>query len=345
VVKDNSVLIVTDSAQFGYYRPNNLFGLESLLEFKSTKKFNLIGGIVIEKENLAESYAITQSNSPVERPPHPARPKMKHSILFSGYLQTQYMLFKEVRFTAGIRFDTSSVYGEVFTPRLGLVGNWKRWTVKLLYNEAFRAPKPWDYTDGVGNPYLDPERMKSLELFTDFHISSHLGISLSLYKNELHGLLRREFIGENWRWINSGELNTNGLELTLDYAKGRTKSYCNYTYNVSTYTNGEKVPEISPHTANMGILFSFGKHIKLDIGGNYLGKRKNVKIIAATGSDMIADAFILHSTLSILGVKGFDFHLIVKNLGDTEYYHSSNRPPDRYRQPQRTIMIKVEYKF
>ena len=122
-------------------------------------------------------------------------------------------------------------------------------------------------------------------------------------------------------------------------------SYLNYTYNFSIYEYGEKVPEIGNNNANAGILYAFTNNIKLNVRGNYLGKKKNVKTIASTGNDYINVAFVVHSTLSFFDYKNFDFHLIVKNLLDSKYYNTSNRPPDRYRQPQRTIMIKAEYKI
>ncbi len=153
------------------------------------------------------------------------------------------------------------------------------------------------------------------------------------------------FTKEERRWVNGPKLKTDGFETTLEYASGKIKTYFNYTYNSSRYELGEKVPEIGNHNANFGISYAFTNNIRLNIRGNYLGKRKNVKTITSTGSDYIDAAFALHFTLSVMEFKNFDFHLIVKNLLDTEYYHSLNRPPDRYRQPQRTLMLKVLYKF
>ena len=46
-------------------------------------------------------------------------------------------------------------------------------TLKLLYAEAFRAPKPWDLTYGAGNPGLGPEEMRSM----DRHCIEKLGIA------------------------------------------------------------------------------------------------------------------------------------------------------------------------
>jgi hypothetical protein len=46
-----------------------------------------------------------------------------------------------------------------------------------------------------------------------------------------------------------------------------------------------------------------------------------------------------------LDLRGFDFQLIARNLLDEVYYHPSNLEPDRYRQPQRTILAKAAYRF
>lgn len=354
-VLNDSVLVVADFSQTGYYRPNHLTGVESMLTFTAGKQFSLTCGVVYENDRLAEGYSKTESGSPNERPPHPPKPDMLDNTLLSTYFQGQFTPVKGLQFTAGvryddiryddIRYDDDSVSDQVLTPRLGLVYNRRRLTAKLLYTEAFRAPKPWDYYDGTGNPDLDPEEIESLEIFTAYHFSKHFKAELSLYKNRLHGLLTKEFYGDDWRWINGGKLNTTGMEWTLQYAKGNVKAYGNYTYNASEYDNGEPVPEIAEHSANIGIFYAFTKNIKLDLRGNYLGRRKNVKPVAATGSDYIGAAFVIHSTLSVLNVKKFDLFLVVKNLLDAEYYHTSNRAPDRYRQPQRTVMLKAVYKF
>ena len=71
------------------------------------------------------------------------------------------------------------------------------------------------------------------------------------------------------------------------------------------YDNGDMVPEIGNHNANIGMLYAFTNKIKLDIRGNYIGRRKNVKTITATGSDDVDGAFIVFSTLSFLNIQGF----------------------------------------
>ena len=157
--------------------------------------------------------------------------------------------------------------------------------------------------------------------------------------------MKGKFTREFERQTNGPALKTDGFEISLEYARGNIKPYINYTYNYSSFDDGSQVPEIGINNVNMGILYAFTHKIKLNIRGNYLGERKNVKTVTTTGSDYIDDAFVVYSTLSFLNLKGFDFQIICKNLLDTEYYHTSNNPPDRYRQPQRNIMIKAEYKI
>jgi len=345
-VLDNTIAYITSDTgatggQTGYYRPNDLIGLENQFNLRIKDRLSFVAGFVFEKERLAESFSITYSGSPQIKPPTPPKPDMLENSLASVYLQTGYKFVKSTELTLGLRHDNSSYYGKVNTPRIGLVYNKDKFTTKLLYTEAFRAPKPWDYTYEEGNPDLEPETMRSLEIALAYAYAENFIASLSVYKNIMKGT----FIREERRQTNGPDIKTDGFEVALEYKLRKIRAYFNYTYNLSIYENGEKIPEIGNNVMKAGMLYAFSKRIKLDIRGHYLGRRKNVKTITATGSDYVDNAFVINSTLSLLNVKGFDFQLICKNLLDTEYYHPSNNPPERYRQPQRTFLIKAGYNF
>jgi outer membrane receptor for ferrienterochelin and colicins len=345
-VMDNTIAYIKSDTgatggQTGYYRPNDLIGFENQFTSKPINKLSIIAGFVLEKERLAQSFSMTHSGSPEIKPPKPPKPVMDSNGLASIYLQAQYKFVKSTELTLGFRHDNSSYYGKINTPRIGFVFNRNKLTTKLLYTEAFRAPKPWDYTYEEGNPDLKPEIMRSVELAAAYVFTENFIANLSFYKNYMKG----KFTREELRQTNGPDMTTDGFEVALEYAQGKIKSHINYTYNSSVYDNGEIVPEIGKHNVNIGILYTFTKKIKLDIRGNYIGERKNVKIITSKRSDYIDDAFVFYSTLSFLNFKGFNFQLILKNILDTEYYHSSNNPPDRYRQPQRIMMLKVGYKY
>lgn len=343
-VLNNSVLVATDTAQIGYYRPNDLLGLEGLVNHSSWKRMNLVAGIVCETENLAQGYANTVSAGPAIKPPAPPKPEMKRNTLYSFYGQFRYTPFQPVECYAGARFDNSSVYDRVLTPRAGLVFNRNRLTAKLLYTEAFRAPKPWDYTDGVGNTELESEEMRSLEWAAGYTLTPFVRLDASVYRNVLTNLFVKEPLpGGSWRWINHGESNTTGFEWSLKYRKQTIQSTVNYSWNRSTDENGMRIPEISEHQFNLGLQYAFSSKLKCSIRGNYIGKRKNPTVIAATGSEFVDAAFIVHSTWTCALSSRFDIQLTVKNLFDAEYHHTSNLPPDRYRQPQRTLLLQAGY--
>ncbi|MEN8154437.1 MAG: TonB-dependent receptor [Acidobacteriota bacterium] len=344
-VRNDSVAFVKDSGQTGYFRPNHMFGIESIVSFNVSSRYNLIGGIVYEKEKLAEGFSKTYSISPLEKPPVPQKPDFVDNSLFSFFLQSNLNFFKQLKATLGLRYDDSNIYGRVLTPRLGLIFAGSRMNLKLLYVEAFRAPKPWDYYDGAGNPELEPEKIRSLELSTILSVSRDLSLDLSLYRNKLTNAFAKESLDNNWRWINRGEVNTDGFEIAVNFRKKKIRSYINYTYNNSYDENGDVVPEIGKHNSNFGITYIFNPDIKFNIRCNYTGKRLNPKIIGSTLSFQITDSLLFHSALTFFSSKSYNIQLIVKNLFDEEYYHTSNLPPDRFRQAQRTIMVKGNYRF
>lgn len=335
----------TTGSQVGYYRPNQLVGCENQINFKATERLMIIGGLVGEIEQLSEGFSITNSNSQEIAPPTPSRPKMLNNQLLSYYVQANFKIFDQLYFIGGLRQDFSSYYGQVFTPRTGLVFNKNEFTAKLLYNSAFRAPKPWDYKYGTGNDDLEPEKMKSFEMVFSYLIMPNLSVGSSIYKNLITNKLTKEINSTVDRWINKDKLNTLGFELYSNYSINAFLIYANYTYSDSYDQDDVFVPEISMHTANAGITYSYNTHIKINLRTNFLGQRKNPFTIPNTANDIIDSSVLFHGCISYLDLKGFDFQLKVNNILNKEYYHPNNLFAGRYRQPQRTITLAISYIF
>jgi len=342
-VLSNSILYVTDTAQIGYYRPNNLTGFENLINYDISSFFSITGGLTLEYEELSEKYSITYSSSTELKPPEPEKPKMLDNFLISFFIEPRLTLLKSIYLSGGIRFDRSSIYDQVLTPRAGLIYLFRNQSLRFSYAEAFRAPKPWDYNDGLGNPSLLPEKMKSLEAALTLSIVDNYKVDLIVYKNNLINAINKEVLNEGYRWINSGEINTDGIEICFMFASQKLKSSLNYTFNQSYTGSGEFISEISKHSGNAGITYSFNEYLKVDLRANYIGKRENPKIIISTNSRYIEPCLIFHGALSLINYKGFTIQISTKNIFNKEYYHTSNRDPDRYRQPQRTIMLSAGY--
>jgi outer membrane receptor for ferrienterochelin and colicins len=331
--------------QYRYYRPNHSFGSETRFSWFPGPRWRFSAGLVLEQESLAKAISITTSVAANVRPPAPPDPEMMRNRLFSVYVQSQTSLSKDLDFFLGVRQDHSSYYGNVTTPQLALVLNRGKLNAKLIYGRAFRAPKPWDYTNGLGDPDLKPEKSYSFEAAGGWSFSPRLRFDLSVYHNRLTNLLTREFEGDSYRWTNSGTLTTDGCETSLEYRRGRVKTYLNYTFTKSLDAQHRQVAEIAPHGGNVGGAFALTRSLRVSLRGQYLGERENPKIIPATGNDRIDRAFVLHSALSQKLPHGLDLQFAVNNLLDSVYYHPSNLPPSRYRQQQRTFRLSMGYSF
>ena len=333
--------VCSTCGQQGQYRPNDLAGLETRLHLKTNESYEVTAGAVVEHEDLARDYSDTYSGDPLVLPPAPGSPAMASNELLSLYAQARYRIAPGLQLTGGLRHDNSSSYGKVTTPRAGLVYNKDKLTLKLLYASAFRAPRPWDRNYGLGNSALDPEKLRSMELSGAYALTTHLRADLSLYRNKLDGLLA---LSEN-RWVNSGGIETRGAEAQVEFARGGLKTYLNYAFQHSQDDAGVSVPEIGRDNAGAGVLYAFSRKVKLDVKTSYFGRRKNVKTIAATGSSYVGSALVTDATLSLLGTRNLNIQFMAKNLFDEKYFHTSNRPPDRYRQPQRQLLVRVGYAF
>lgn len=350
-VMDDTIPIIelrdenSDGKQYRYFRPANLTGQETFLYWDPSSKLNFSFGFVAEKERLSENFSITESSSQDEKPPKPLKPEMDSNELLSIFSQAKVFITDYFQGFFGFRYDSSSYYGDVFTPRMGLIYQWKKITSKILYMEAFRAPKPWDYTSGTGNKNLKPEEMNSLELATVYEFSNNLRFQSSFYRNKLDNLLIKEFLDDSFRWINSGSVLTKGAEFSIKYRKNNIKGTFDFTYNDSEDEKGKNIPEISKYTFGFMFYYYLNRNIGFGIRGRYYGERDNPKIILSEGNNKIDENFILNSSFNLKLRENFKIQLSFENLTNTTYYHPSNLPPDRYRQPGRTIRLKFLYDF
>ncbi len=343
-VMDNTITLVSAAkgiGQVGYYRPNWLLGLEEQFDYSITDKINLITGLVLEREKLAKGFSVTKSGNPDSAPARPPAPGFKINTLISLYSQAQIELIKYTELTAGIRLDHSSYYGDVTTPRLGIVYSHNSYSAKLLYTEAFRAPKPWDYNWGNGNSELQPERMKSVELANLFSLSKYLKFDFSVYQNQIYKILAQT----DSCWINADKMNTTGFETSIEYSRKKTELYVNYTYTDSKYSDGSLVPEIAHNSLNAGLCYSILKNLKINLRGNYLGRRKNPFHNTTQGIYYIDPYFVLNAVINYNPTDKIELQMSVNNILNERYYHTSNLSPVRYRQPQRAYYIKIGYQF
>lgn len=110
--------------------------------------------------------------------------------LFSGYVNAQAEV-GVVQFQGGVRHDRDDQFGSELTGDGG-IALWLSDTLKLsaTYGEAFKAPASNDlYYPGYGNPNLEPEKSRSVEVGLDSYTDLAV-ISFHIYETQADNLIR-----------------------------------------------------------------------------------------------------------------------------------------------------------
>ncbi|MBQ0719665.1 MAG: TonB-dependent receptor [Gammaproteobacteria bacterium] len=143
-----------------------------------------------------------------------------------AFVQDVWHLADDWEFTAGLRFDHYSDFGDTANPRAALVWSARHnLTVKALYGEAFRAPSFAETGEQanpafLGNPDLKPETLKSYELAFNYKPTYDLTIDLNLFqyywKDIIHFIPTTGGSGTHTAQ-NAGEQEGHGLELEASW--------------------------------------------------------------------------------------------------------------------------------
>ncbi|HEX6734351.1 MAG TPA: TonB-dependent receptor [Azonexus sp.] len=137
-----------------------------------------------------------------------------------AYLQDEWDFAHDWTLTGGLRRDVYSNFGGTTNPRLALVWEARHdLTAKLMYGSAFRAPSFIEqYATGnpvaLGNPTLQPERIRTLEAAVSWQIRHDLQSSLSLFRHRITDIISQ--VGNTYE--NGGKQKGHGGELEIAWA-------------------------------------------------------------------------------------------------------------------------------
>lgn len=111
------------------------------------------------------------------------------------FIQDEITFNKFLGITLGARFDKYSDFGSTFNPKFGLVSNpYNPLIIKFGYSTAFRAPTFQELYDRTqmavkngtfGNPNLDAEEIKTIELGFEYNFTNNFKVNLNLYNNHI----------------------------------------------------------------------------------------------------------------------------------------------------------------
>jgi len=152
------------------------------------------------------------------------------------FAQDSWTFAPSWEFTAGLRYDDYSDFGQTTNPRAALV--WQttpEFTAKLLYGKAFRAPtfqEMYLYNPLLrGNPTLEPETINSYELAFDWRAREDVYLTLSLYRFDIQDKIVPLLGIADPQFANSGGREGAGMELEARWKIGNRASLLfNYAY-------------------------------------------------------------------------------------------------------------------
>jgi outer membrane receptor for ferrienterochelin and colicins len=255
------------------------------------------------------------------------------------YAQVKYTLSDKHIFNLGLRLDDNSEYGFSKTIRAGYKMNYQKFSMKLLYGEAYQIPTPrtlYSLTTILGSSSdLKPETSQTFELnlnYTNKNISSWVSTYKVINKNTI------VFIGSKAQ--NLAQRNVFGLDayfnaiMPVSFLK-RLSVWAYYsTYFIAREdifdsegmkTGTADIGDLSTVKLYFGTTAYAAKNVMINFRGRFIGNRKAVSTnITRDGSVRVvdacftADANILYQNLF---TQGISIALKVENIFNTKYYH------------------------
>ncbi|MGN6299404.1 MAG: TonB-dependent receptor plug domain-containing protein [Ginsengibacter sp.] len=328
---------------------SNEFSGEVSADYSFAPRQRLTGGIEFERENVERAnrtmtfdphdiYLLDGKDTLINL--HATFLPRKYDIRknFGSYLQyalnTDFL--NKTNFTAGIRYDYNSYYGDRFSPRIAIVNQpTDQLTFKLLYGTAFRAPTNLEIYQSPPDFPLQTEKIKTYEADAIYSFSKKLRLQLNLFSNELTDVIViGNLTGVNPN-KNPGAQTINGIELGGDMMFGsNTTAFANFTFqdargkNFVTHTSGF-IPGVARFKGNAGVTFRIGELFTLNIIENWIGKRQ---VPRTDPYGPVAGYFITNCVVTTkeLFNRGITASLNVRNVFNTKWLDPGFRTADGF---------------
>ncbi len=260
------------------------------------------------------------------------------------YLQT---IFNEsvYRLNFGVRYDDTSLWGNVLSPRLaGIYQANEINTIKLIYGEAFQEPPAkliWGGFSGrKANPDLEPEKAKNVELIW-INQSNHFIHDMSLFVSYYDNVIVVDELARN-----IGSKRIHGFEyrgrFEYDDVLGKPlKGYLYYTYtdgtdqvsydhNASQWVKQDtKLGDIAKHKLNLGGDVTLNSNWMFNIRLRFIGKRELFSRNTLSQQNIsISSVTLFDTSLRWNANRNVNFTLAVNNVFDRGYYYPGKDSAD-----------------
>lgn len=211
-----------------------------LYKTRESKNFTLFGGPLPTPVPYGPSSGLNLFMSPHKR------------HLDYLYVQDEWSFAKDWAFTAGLRHDRYSDFGSTTNPRLALVWEARHdLTAKLMYGSAFRAPSfvekyATSNPVALGNPSLQPEKIRTLEAAVTWQARSDVETTLSVFRHEISDVIGIPVSSTTYR--NGGKQRGSGGELEATWsASSNLRLTGHYAYQKNIDESTQHDAGYAPH--------------------------------------------------------------------------------------------------
>ncbi len=185
---------------------------------------------------------------------------------------------------------------------------------------AFRAPDATDRFGFGGNPDLDPETARNLEMGLR-HTAGHHRFSASAFRNDIDDLIEYDFVTATMQ--NTGKARITGLELAYDFARGPWQLRTELSFqDPENRDTGDRLLRRATRNLTANLRYERPRYsMSLDLLA--AGDRKDF------GGDL--DSYeLLNATLALRPLPSWEARLKIENLLDQDYqlartYNTSER--------------------
>ena len=242
---------------------------------------------------------------------------------YALYLQDEVTLRPGLLLNAGLRYDHHVLTGGVFSPRLALVQQWDAdTTLKAMYGSAYRAPNNYELyyaAAGAGgqaaNPDLGRERIRSAELALVRQLSGNRRLTVSVFRNQVSGLITQVDTGELPMFVNAGNAVAHGVEVEYEQNwSNAARLRASYSWQRTRLDDGDDSPDTPPQLAKLNLTAPLRGPWRAGVEVQYLGRRDMIQG-GQTGSFVVANLNLYSQHLT----RHADLALTAYNLFDRRY--------------------------
>jgi outer membrane receptor for ferrienterochelin and colicin len=276
--------------------------------------------------------------------------------IFATYLQDEWQVLERVHFTAGVRYDHYSDFGDTVNPRAGLVWNFfDNADLKLLYGQAFRAPNFVELYDinnpvAVGNPDLKPEKIRTYEAGLTYRVARWLVIDANYFYSEITDLITLDTSVSPARYANFGKADIQGVETGLRGAYGSSLAWkMSYVYqDPRDGVTNKRLPYVPSHRTTGSINFAPCRYVNLHADLLWTGPRPRADGESRSGMPAYFTADIAVTFKNL--IRNFEVQAAVHNLLNKRYYDpdtsgTQNKVPGDFPREGISALVTATYKF